>query len=92
MWEVRYVRIEDNREDPAIPCCHRPDADPVDRDLSEQYIWGSSWNSGIHLHSDRISQSGLRTGIRSGSIEDDHYRICDLHGSDHWRVDRISHQ
>ena len=34
MGEVRYVRIEDNREDPSIPCCHRFGADPVDWDLS----------------------------------------------------------
>ena len=91
MWEVRYVRIEDNREDPANPCCHRSDADPVDRDLSEQYIWGSTRNPGIHLHFNRISQSGLRTGLRPGSIEDDYRRICKLHGFGHWGLDRVGH-
>ena len=65
LWEVRYVRIEDNREDPADPCYRRADADPVDRDLSEQYIRGDSGNPGIHLRSDWNSQSGLRTGLRA---------------------------
>lgn len=65
LWEVRYVRIEDNREDPADPCYRRADADPVDRDLSEQYIRGDSGDPGIHLRSDWNSQSGLRTGLRA---------------------------
>ena len=65
LWEVRYVRIEDNREDPADPCYRRADADPVDRDLSEQYIRGDSGNPGIHLRSDWNSQSGLWTGLRA---------------------------
>ena len=63
LWEVRYVRIKDNREDPAVPCCRRPDADPVDRDLPEQYIRSNLGNPGIHFCLDRNSQCGLRTGL-----------------------------
>ena len=33
MWEVRYVRAKDYREDPAYFCCHRPDGESVDRNL-----------------------------------------------------------
>lgn len=61
--------------------CHRSDVDPVGRDLSEQYIRDSSWNPGIYLRSNRISQSDLRTGLRPGSIEDDHHQVHGFHGS-----------
>ena len=68
--------------------CHRSDVDPVGRDLSEQYIRDSSWNPGIYLRSNRISQSDLRTGLRPGSIEDDSRRVRDLHDSAHWGMVR----
>ena len=78
-----YDRSEDNREDPVVPCRCRADADPVGRDLPEQHIRGDLGNPGIHLRPDRDSQSGLRTGIRAGGIEDDSRWIRDLHGSGH---------
>ena len=86
LWEVRYVLIEDNREDPTIPCCRRPDADPVDRDLPEQFIRGYSGNPGIHFRPDWNRQSGLRTGLWPGSIKDDRCRVRNLYDSCSWRL------
>lgn len=83
LWEVRYVHIKDNREDPAVPCCRRPDADPVDRDLPKQYIRGPARNPGIHFRPDRNSQSAVWTGLRARGIEDDRHRVRDLHGPGH---------
>ena len=37
MWEVRYVFSEDNREDPANPCCRRTDGNSVERDLPREW-------------------------------------------------------
>lgn len=85
MWEVRYVRIEDNREDPAVPCCRRIDADSVDRDLPEQYIWGDFGNPGIYLRPDRDNQCVVRTGLRLGSIKNDSHWVCDIHDTRRWR-------
>ena len=88
MWEVRYVRIKDCREDPAVPCCRGIDADQVDWDLSEQYIRGSSRNPGIHLHPNRNRQYVLQSGLWSGSIEDDSHRVRDIHDPCHWGMVR----
>ena len=83
LWEVRYVLIKDNREDPANPCCRCADGNPVDRDFLEQYIWGDFGNPGIHLCPDRNLKPGLWTGLRPGGNKDDRRGVRNLHGPGH---------
>ena len=88
LWEVRYVRIKDYREDPADSCCRRTDGNSVDRDLPEQYIRSDLGNPGIHFCSDRDSQSDLQIGLRIRSNEHDYRRVRDLYGPGHGRMVR----
>ena len=88
LWEVRYVRIKDYREDPADSCCRRTDGNSVDRDLPEQYIRSDLGSPGIHFCSDRDSQSDLQIGLQIRSNEHDYRRVRDLYGPDHGRMVR----
>ena len=88
LWEVRYVRIKDYREDPADSCCRRTDGNSVDRDLPEQYIRSDLGSPGIHFCSDRDSQSDLQIGLRIRSNEHDYRRVRDLYGPGHGRMVR----
>ena len=54
------------------------DADPVDRDLPEQYLRRGHGDPVLPLRPDRDGQSSLRAGLRAGVPEDDDRRICDL--------------
>lgn len=55
-----------------------PDAYPVDRDLTEQYLWRGHGDPVLPLRSDRNGQSSLWAGLRAGVLEDDYYGICNL--------------
>ena len=56
----------------------RPDADPVDRDLPEQYLRCGHGDPVFPLRPDRDGQSSLWAGLWAGVLEDDHCRIRDL--------------
>lgn len=53
-----------------------------------QCIWGDSRNSGSHHYLDWNNQSGLRTGLRLGSIENDRRWVCNFYNLGHRRMVR----
>lgn len=67
-----------DREDHSSSGGRYPDADPVDRDLPEQYIRRGHGDLVFPLRSDRGGQSAFRAGLRTGVPENDDRRVCDL--------------
>lgn len=73
---MKLIRwIDENHSSSGGMCL---DADPVDRDLPEQYLRCGHGNPVLPLRPDRDGQSALRAGLWAGVPEDGDHCVYDL--------------